>query len=57
MQGAVFYEIYPKIAFKLIILCLSALGDRGGTVIKVMCYKSEGRWFDTSWCHWKFSLT
>ena len=33
------------------------LGDRGGTVVKVLCYKSEGRWFDPSWCHWKFSLT
>jgi len=32
-------------------------GDRGGTVVKVMCYKSEGRWFDPSWCHWNFSLT
>ena len=19
--------------------------------------KSEGRWFDPSWCHWNFSLT
>jgi len=28
-------------------------GDRG----KVLCYKSEGRWFDPSWCHWNFSLT
>ena len=27
-------------------------GDRGGTVIKVLCYKSEGRWFDSNWCHW-----
>ena len=26
-------------------------GDRGGTVVKVLCYKSEGRWFDPSWCH------
>ena len=26
-------------------------------VVKVLCYKSEGRWFDPSWCHWKFSLT
>jgi hypothetical protein len=25
-------------------------GDRFG-------YKSEGRWFDPSWCHWNFSLT
>ena len=33
------------------------LGDRGSTVVKVLCYKSEGRWFDPSWCHWNFSLT
>jgi len=31
-------------------------GDRGGTVVKVLCYKSEGRWFDPSWCHWNFLL-
>jgi len=36
------------------ILCSVATcyGDRGGTVVKVLCYKSEGRWFD-----WNFSLT
>ena len=33
------------------------MGNRGGTVVKVLCYKSEGRWFDSSWCHWNFSLT
>jgi len=33
------------------------LGDRGGTVGKVLCYKPEIRWFDPSWCHWNFSLT
>ena len=27
---------------------------RGSTVIKVLCYKSEDRWFDPSWCHWIF---
>jgi len=26
--------------------------DRGGTVVKVLCYKSEGHWFHPSWCHW-----
>ena len=26
------------------------LGDRGGTVVKVLCYKSEGRWLDPSLC-------
>ena len=29
-------------------------GERGSTVVKVLCYKSEGRWFDPSWCHWIF---
>ena len=32
-------------------------GDRGGTVVKVLCYKSEGRWFNSRWRHWNFSLT
>jgi len=26
-------------------------------MVKVLCYKSEGRWFEPSWCHWKISLT
>ena len=26
-------------------------GDRAGTVVKVLCYKSEGCWFDSRWCH------
>jgi len=29
-------------------------GDRGSIVVKVLCYKSEGRWFDPSWCQWNF---
>jgi len=28
--------------------------DRGSTVVKVLCYKSEGRWFDPSWYQWIF---
>ena len=30
---------------------------RGSTVVKVLCYKREGRWFHSRWCHWNFSLT
>ena len=30
------------------------IGHRCSTVVKVLCYKSEGRWFDPSWCHWIF---
>ena len=32
------------------------VGDRGSTVVKALCYKSEGSWFDSKWCHWYFSL-
>ena len=47
-------------SFPLPFLSLSylfSLRDRGGTVVKVLRYKSEGRWFDSRWCHWNFSLT
>jgi len=30
------------------------IGDRGSTVVKVLRYKSEGRWFDSNWCQWIF---
>ena len=36
--------------------CTHSYWDRGDTVVKVLCYKSEGRWFDSRWCHWNFSL-
>jgi len=29
-------------------------GDRGSTVVKVLCYNSEGLWFNPSWCQWIF---
>jgi len=38
----------------LLVLLLPCVGDRGSTVVKVLCYKSEGRWFDPSWCQWIF---
>jgi len=28
--------------------------SRGSTVVKALCYKSEVRWFDLSWCQWIF---
>jgi len=44
-----------KVAIYRTLLYITA--DRDSTVIKVLCYKSEGRSFDPSWCHWKFSLS
>ena len=26
-------------------------------LVEALCYKSEGRGFDSPWCHWNFSLT
>ena len=31
--------------------------DCSGTVVKVLCYRLEGHWFDSRWCHRNFSLT
>ena len=31
-------------------------GDRGSTVVKLLCYKLEGRWFDPRECHLEFSI-
>jgi len=40
-----------------ILIYIYSMGDRGSTVVKVLCYKSEGRWFDPIWCHWNLSST
>jgi len=37
-----------------VLLIYHLQGDRRSTVVKVLCYKSEGRWFDSSWCQWIF---
>ena len=31
---------------------MTAIGDSGSTVVKELCYKSEGRWFDPSYRQW-----
>ena len=38
-------------------VCVCVYEDSGGIVVKVLCYKSEGRRFDSRWCHWNFSLS
>ena len=46
----VIFTLKQSVKLRRYLLC-------GGTVVKVLCYKSEGRWFDSRWCHWNFSLT
>ena len=54
------YLLSTKSTIKLTsIYTLSTLkyGDRGGLMVKVLCYKSKGHWFDPNWRHENFSLT
>jgi hypothetical protein len=50
---------YVKLSYSIEIIenLNREIGDCGSTVVKVLCYKSEGRWFDSRWCHWIFPLT
>jgi len=44
-------------SYTILYLSNAVTGDRGSVVVKVLCYKSEDRWFDSWWCYWNFSLT
>ena len=50
-------EDYPLLAADSLYLQLPSVLVRSSTVVKALCYKSEGHWFDSIWCHWNFSLT
>jgi len=50
LKFIIFIALYP-------IYIYIYIGDRGGTVVKVLCYRSEGRRFDFRWGHWDFLLT
>ena len=49
-------EEEQRYSFTLSLNSVLDWGGGGSTVVKVLYYKSEGRWFDPSWCHWNFSL-
>ena len=53
LLGFPWVSLYVEFSYPIFMLT----GDRGGTVVKVLRYKSEGHWFDPRWCHWNFSLT
>jgi hypothetical protein len=57
--GATLLIVYLKeFEFELLFYYVLLKGTANGvTVVKVLCYKSEGRWFDSRWCHWIFPLT
>jgi len=47
------YKMFNLYFLVLLVVC----GVGGGTVVKVLCYNSEGHWFDPRWCHLNFLLT
>jgi len=49
------YEVRWK-GMDLIDLGQDRSEDHRGTMVKMLYYKSEGRWFDPSWCLWNFDI-
>jgi len=50
-------QIIVQVIGRVITVNNTTMGDHGSTVVKVLCYKSDGRWFDPSWCQVDISLT
>jgi len=48
------YQIYSQFLSFFYCTHLVQDGDRGSTVVKELCYKSVGRWFNPSWYQWIF---
>jgi hypothetical protein len=47
------YLVCPVKIFEVYII----VGHAVAQLVEALCYKSEGRGFDSSLCHWNFSLT
>ena len=47
LDGNFMSEYFSKILYEYLCTC-------GSTVVKVLCYKPEVRWFDPKWCQWIF---
>jgi len=53
---------YEQSFLKVHSLCFTILlyflrGHAVVQLVEALCYKPEGRGFDSRWCHWNFSLT
>jgi hypothetical protein len=52
--------VYPLFSLLCYIFLESVrvlLGHAIAQLVEALRYKSEGRGFDSQWCHWNFSLT
>ena len=48
------WYVYTCLTQLSLLVVYHVFGGRGGTVVKVLCYKSVGRYFDPKWCFWNF---
>ena len=46
----------PSIGFALMFGIAVFIGHAVAQLVEALRYKSEGRGFDSRWCHWNFSL-
>jgi len=53
----VLYCTVPKVFIYSFIYCLQRRRHAVAQLVEALHYKSEGRGFDSRWCHWNFSLT
>jgi len=44
-------------SIKIVIYILLLWGHTVVQLVEALRYKSEGRGFNSQWCHWNFSLT
>ena len=57
VKSGILPQIRPRPLHIILIPVHSLTVDRSSTVVEALCYKSEGRWFDSRWCQCNFSLT
>ena len=51
------YGSCPSILCIIIIIIIIIMRHAVAQLVEALRYKSEGRGFDSRWCHWNFSLT
>jgi hypothetical protein len=58
VKGRQYHIVCVCVCVCVCIVCTCVLkGHAVAQLVEALCYKSEGRGFDSRWCHWNFSLT
>jgi len=52
-----FVIIFVILVFRICVCVCVCMGHAVVQLVEALCYKPEGREFDSQSCHWNFSLT